>query len=405
MAVYQYSGTDRSGRSVKGKITSESQKAARQQLKKEGILLLSINSIIGGNRHGEKGVRLFGKKSVPLNELTLMTRQLASLVKANVPLIESITAVMEQSENETMRIALSDIRQNVNEGSSFSKSLANHPNIFTRVYINMVDAGESSGTLPLILVRLAEFLESQSRLRAKVISAMVYPTLMIGVGGVLMLGIFTFVIPKIAKIFSSMKKELPWYTELMLNISDFTVSYWWLLIIAAFGFITFLRFYLSTKGGIEKKDRVMLRLPIVGPLVRMIAVSRFANTMATLLNGGVPIVVSLGISKAIVNNQVLTAAISEAQENITEGNSLAEPLKNSGEFPPLILHMIAIGERTGDLPYMLEMVSQTYEEQVSIKVERFTALLEPVMVVFMGLAVGTIVMSVFTPLLQLQELT
>ena len=404
MAVYQYSGTDKSGRSVKGKITSESQKIARQQLKKEGILLLSIGSVTGSSQQRGKGVQLFARKSVPLNELTLITRQLASLVKANVPLIESITAIMEQSENETMKIALSDIRQNVNEGASFSKSLANHPNIFTKVYINMVDAGESSGTLPLVLVRLAEFLEIQSRLRAKVISAMVYPTLMIGIGGMLMLGIFTFVIPKIAKIFSSMNKELPWYTELMLNISDFTVSYWWLLIISAFGFITFLRFYLSTKSGIEKKDRVMLKLPIVGPLVRMIAVSRFANTMATLLNGGVPIVVSLGISKAVVNNQVLTAAISEAQENITEGHSLAEPLKNSGEFPPLILHMIAIGERTGDLPYMLEMVSQTYEEQVSIKVERFTALLEPMMVVFMGLAVGTIVMSVFTPLLQLQEL-
>lgn len=404
MAVYQYSGTDKSGRSVKGKITSESQKIARQQLKKEGILLLSIGSVTGSSQQRGKGVQLFARKSVPLNELTLITRQLASLVKANVPLIESITAIMEQSENETMKIALSDIRQNVNEGASFSKSLANHPNIFTKVYINMVDAGESSGTLPLVLVRLAEFLEIQSRLRAKVISAMVYPTLMIGIGGMLMLGIFTFVIPKIAKIFSSMNKELPWYTELMLNISDFTVSYWWLLIISAFGFITFLRFYLSTKSGIEKKDRVVLKLPIVGPLVRMIAVSRFANTMATLLNGGVPIVVSLGISKAVVNNQVLTAAISEAQENITEGHSLAEPLKNSGEFPPLILHMIAIGERTGDLPYMLEMVSQTYEEQVSIKVERFTALLEPMMVVFMGLAVGTIVMSVFTPLLQLQEL-
>ena len=405
MAVYQYSGTDKSGKNIKGKITSESKKTARQQLKKEGVLLFSINNITGYREQRGKGGQTFFKKSVPLNELTLMTRQLASLVKANVPLIESITAVLDQSENETMKLALSDIRQNVNEGTSFSKALSNHPNIFTNVYINMVGAGESSGTLPLVLVRLADFLEAQSRLRSKIVSAMVYPTLMIVIGGALMLGIFTFVIPKIAKIFASMRKDLPWYTELMLSISDFAVSYWWLIILVVFGGIAFFRTYLSTKTGIQRKDRVMLRLPIVGPLVRMIAVSRFANTMATLLSGGVPIVTSLGISKAIVNNYVLASAISKAQENITEGNSLVEPLKNSKEFPPLILHMVAIGEKTGDLPHMLEMVSQTYEEQVNIKVERFTALLEPVMIIFMGLSVGIIVLSVFTPLLQLQELT
>ena len=404
MATYQYKGTDAYGKNTKGTIEADSSKLARQRLKKDNIYVFEISERDIAKGESDVLKKVLGQKSVPLNEMTVMTRQLASLIKANIPLVEAVTAVMEQSEHPHLKAVLVDVRQLVNEGSSFSKALGRHPKVFSNIFINMVGAGESSGTLPLVLTRLADFLEAQGRLKTKITSATIYPLLMMVVGGGLMIGIFTFVIPKIGKIFDSMGKTLPWYTQVILNMSDFFVSYWWLVIVVVLGVMGLFRSYIATKGGRARRDYYLLKTPVVGDMVRIIAVSRFASTMSTLLNGGVPIIRALEIAKAVVDNDVLAGAITLAQENISEGNSIAAPLKKSGEFPVLIIHMIAIGERTGDLPHMLEMVAETYEEQVSIKVERFTTLLEPIMIVFMGLAVGVIVMAVFTPLMQLQQL-
>jgi general secretion pathway protein F len=233
---------------------------------------------------------------------------------------------------------------------------------------------------------------------------MTYPLLMICLGGGLMLVIFTFVIPKIANIFVSMNKVLPWYTKLLMDMSFFIREYWWLMGMVAFALSYFVKRHYSTPTGKVKKDRLFLKLPLFGPLVRMIAVSRFASTMATLLNGGVPIVNALGIVKSVVGNEILANAIATAKENITEGQSVTDPLRRSGEFPSLLIHMISIGEKTGELPQMLEMVAKNYEEQVNAQVERMTSMLEPIMIVVMGLSVGIIVMAVFVPLLQLQQL-
>lgn len=404
MPIYQYTGSDKEGNSVKGQVEADSPKGARQKLKRSGVLIFSITEQSAKKGQSELLRLLFGRKSVPVTEMTMMTRQLASLVKANIPLVEAITAVMEQSEHDTMKAILADVRQNVNEGSSLSKACAKHPRVFSPLFINMIDAGEASGTLPLVLVRLADFMESQLRLQTKVRSAMIYPVLMTVVGGGLMLGIFTFVIPRIAKIFDSMNKALPWYTEIILNISNFLVSYWLLLMIIFLVGGAMFRAYIGTEAGKAKKDAFALRAPGFGDVLRMVGVSRFANTMSTLLNGGVPIITALGIAKTVVNNVVLADAITMAQENITEGQSLAGPLKKSGEFPALIIHMISVGERTGELPGMLEMVASTYEEQVTVKIERFTTLLEPLMILVMGGAVGVIVLAVFAPLLQLQQM-
>lgn len=404
MPIYNYTGSDREGNNIKGSIEADSPKAARQKLKRNGTLIFTINEQSAKKGQSEILRLFFGSRSVPVPEMTMMTRQLASLVKANIPLVEAITAVMEQSEHATLKAILADVRQNVNEGISLSKACARHPRVFSPLFINMIDAGEASGTLPLVLVRLAEFMESQLRLQTKVKSAMIYPMLMIVVGGGLMLGIFTFVIPRIAKIFDSMNKALPWYTEVILNISSFLVEYWLPLIIGSFVAGALFRTYLGTESGAERKDRFALKAPGFGDVVRMVGVSRFANTMSTLLNGGVPIITALNIAKTVVNNRVLADAITMAQENITEGQSLAVPLKKSGEFPALIIHMISVGERTGELPQMLEMVASTYEEQVTVKIERFTTLLEPIMILVMGGGVGVIVLAVFAPLLQLQQM-
>lgn len=405
MPIFEYTGTDRTGTAVRSSIDAESIKSAKQKIKKLGVVLLSVEEKTPGKG---KAAALFpslsGSNSVNLRTLAMTTRQFASLIKANIPLVEALAALIDQTDNLKLRTTLADVRQQVNEGSSLRDALARHPKVFTNIFINMVESGEASGTLPLVLTRLADFLESQVRLRQKVTSAMTYPLLMAVIGGGLMMVIFTFVIPKIANIFLSLGKEMPWYTKLLMDLSFFIRDYWWMVFAFIGAAIYFTRKYFNTPSGRVKKDRMLLKLPLFGETIRMIAVSRFASTMATLLNGGVPLVTALGIVKSVVNNEILAQALHEARENITEGQSVSEPLKRSGEFPSLLIHMIAIGERTGELPNMLEMVSRNYEEQVSSKIERMTSMLEPLMIVIMGLSVGVIVMAVFVPLLDLQKL-
>lgn len=406
MPLFEYTGTDRIGSAVRSTVDADSLKSAKQKVKKSGVVLLSIHEKSSAKKSTLTTLfpTLSGAGSVSLRQLAVTTRQFSSLIKANIPLVEALAALIDQTESLKMKTTLADVRQQVNEGISLRNALSRHPKVFTPIFVNMVESGEASGTLPLVLQRLADFMESQVRLRAKVTSAMTYPLIMATVGGGLMLVIFTFVIPKIANIFVSMNKKLPWYTEALLNLSKFLTSYWWALIIGGLlvGFLV--KRHYSTPTGKVKKDRLLLNLPLFGEIVRLVAVSRFASTMATLLNGGVPLVSALGIVKSVVNNEVLADAIATAKENITEGQSISEPLKRSGEFPSMLLHMIAIGERTGELPPMLEMVAQNYEEQVNAKVDRMTSMLEPIMIVGMGLTVGVIVMAVFVPLLEMQKL-
>jgi general secretion pathway protein F len=301
-------------------------------------------------------------------------------------------------------VVLAQVRQEVNEGTSLSKASANHPKVFDTIFINMIEAGESSGTLSLVLIRLADLKEQQMRLRAKVISGMTYPVLMMTVAFGLMLAIFTFVIPKLTKIFDSMNKPIPTLTKVLMSMSDAIIGYWYLF--GVFGFFLYWMFnrYTSSEVGHAKWDAFKLKVPIAGPLVRMVAVTRFSSTMATLLSSGVPILTAMAIARNLVGSIPIAKAITNARENITEGQSIAEPLRRSGEFPPMMIHMIAIGEKTGELPDMLRNVAETYEEQVNTKIDAMTSLLEPLMIIGMGGAVGFIVMSVFMPLMEIMNI-
>lgn len=341
---------------------------------------------------------------VGIRDVALMTRQLASLVKANIPLVQALNALVAQTENQRLRVVLRQVMEDVNEGSSLAKATGKHANVFDNISVNMIEAGESSGNLSLVLLRLADLKEAQMRLRSKIVSAMTYPALMMGVAGFLMIAIFTFVIPKLTKIFDSMNKPIPPTTKFLMILSDFIVNYWWLIGIAGFVGVGFFRSYISSKKGAPKWDAFKLRVPVVGPLVRMIAVTRFSSTMATLLSSGVPILTSMNIAKNLVGNIPIAKAIGDARENITEGQSIAEPLRKSGEFPPLMIHMVSIGEKTGELPDMLKNVAETYEEQVDTRITGMTALLEPAMIIGMGIAVGFIVISVFIPLLSISDI-
>jgi general secretion pathway protein F len=401
--IFDYKALSPDGKTFKNIVEAENAKAARLKLKKQGLMVIDISEKTAAKPNKSGGTPFIGNR-VSVREVALMTRQLASLVKANIPLVEALNALVDQTENEKLKVVLAQVRQNVNEGSSLAKATAQHPKIFDTIFVNMIEAGESSGTLGLVLLRLADLKEAQMRLRSKIISAATYPALMMGVAGFLMIAIFTFVIPKLAKVFESMNKPMPATTKFLMFVSDIFVS-WWLVIIAM-GFFAFWLFrrWTNSPEGRPKWDAFKLRMPVLGPLIRMIAVTRFSSTMATLLGSGVPILTSMSIAKNLVGNVPIEKAVSQARENITEGQSIADPLRKSGEFPPMMIHMIAIGEKTGELPGMLNNVAETYEEQINSKIDTFTGLLEPMMIIGMGGAVGFIVLSVFLPLLEISNI-
>lgn len=402
--LYDYKGYSPQGKPLRGVVESDSPKSARQKLKKQGIMVSEMSEKSAAKPSANSvSVPFFGSR-IGGKDIALMTRQLASLVKANIPLVEALTALVDQTERDALKLVLSKVRDDVNEGSSLAKALASHPRAFDTIFVNMVEAGESSGTLGLVLVRLADLKEAQMRLRGKIVTGMTYPGLMMGVAMILMIVIFTFVIPKLTQIMESMNKPIPPVTRALMVISDSVVSYWYLLIVAGFLAAWMFRKYINTQSGRERWDRFKLSAPVIGVLLRLIAITRFATTMGTLLKSGVPILTAMSIARNLVGNTLIARAVDNAKENITEGQSIAEPLRRSGEFPPMVIHMIAIGEKTGELPDMLRNVAETYEEQVNARIESMTALLEPLMIIGMGGVVGFIVMAVFIPLMDISNI-
>lgn len=379
-------------------------RAARARLKKDGIYVVELKDKTKVVKR-DKGPRSNLRGGVSVQDLSMMTRQLATLLKANVPLVESLAAVAEQVENQTLSEAISDVKNKVNEGATFHKSIAQYPKIFNKIYISMCEAGEMSGTLDIILLRLAEFTEAQSALTSKVKSAMAYPVLIVVFVTLILMGLFVFVVPKIMAVYDAVPElVMPWYTKLVFDISGFMVDYWWVIIVGSvLGYVVFLNWKNSASGS-KQWDAVVLKIPVVGKLARTIAVSRFARTLSTLLTGGVPMLAAMGIVRNVVNNEVLAKAIDEARDNISEGESIAGPLKKSGQFPPLVIHMINIGEKTGELENMLTQVSDAYDFQVKTEVDSLTSLLGPIMIVVMGCVIGFIVFSIMIPLFEMSDM-
>ncbi len=401
--LFDYKAFDSGGKPMKGIVEAENVKAARIKIKKQGLMVTAISEKSASRPQGGSSIPFFGGR-ISAAEISTMTRQLASLVKANIPLVEALTALVEQTGNERLKVILEQVRQDVNEGSSLAKATGKHPKVFDNISVNMIEAGESSGTISLVLIKLADLRESQMRIRGKVIGGMTYPAIMMGVSLLLLVAIFAFVIPKISAVFDSLNKPLPPLTKFMIGVSGIVVD-WWFIIFGVIGFVawSFVRWTGSAKGR-PKWDRIKLGLPVFGQMFRLLAITRFASTMSTLLGSGVPIIAAMNIAKNLVDNIPIANAIMQARENITEGQSIAEPLKRSGEFPPMMIHMISIGEKTGELPEMLNNVAETYESQVSSQVEVMTTLIEPGMIVFMGGTIAFIIFSVFMPLIDMTNI-
>jgi general secretion pathway protein F len=402
MPLFEYRGLTRDGKNTKGTLDAENIRAARLKLKKDGIYVVDIRDRKKAANLASKQKRNTGGKRVPIKDMALMTRQLATLIKANIPLVDALSAVAEQVENPTLAEAVADCKNMVNEGSPFHKALSKYPNIFNNIYVTMCEAGEMSGTLDVILLRLAEFTESANAMRTKVSSALTYPVIMLVVTLGLLSFLFVFVIPKIVSVFEGYPElKLPWYTQLTISISGVMVNYWYIIlgVGTAVGFL-FLN-WKRTPEGRKKWDAISLRLPVFGELNRMVAVSRFTRTLATLLTGGVPMLNAMQIVRNVVDNAPIAEAIDEARSNISEGESIAGPLKKSGQFPPIVIHMVNIGEKTGELENMLVQVSDAYDFQVNNKIEAMTGLMGPVVLVLMGGVIGIIVFSVMMPMFEL----
>ncbi len=402
MPIYLYKGMDRAGKEVKNTINVESIAAAKQRVKSMGIMLIDIREQKAQNTGAGGSVLRIGG-SVPVDDLAIMTRQLATLIKAKIQIVEALAALTDQVENANLRLVLSDLRQKVNEGASLAKALQDHPKVFNSVYVNMVEAGEASGTLEIVLLRLADFTEQQVKLKNKIKGAMTYPVIMAVFGFTMMNVIFIFVIPKIAKIFISMKKELPFITQVCIWISNFLVNYWWLVIVMIIATVYGTLKYISTPKGESQWHALQLKLPILGILVKMINVSRFCSTLGTLMNSGVPILTALNIVKNLIPNVHMKDAVEKARQSVSEGASLAQPLVQSGFFPPLVTHMIKLGERSGELEPMLKIISENYEDQVQSRISGLTSVLEPIMMICLGTAIGFIVFAVVIPMMNMNQ--
>ena len=400
MPVYEYKGVNRAGNKVKGIIDADNQRNARLKLKKDGIYVMTLADKMKAQQK-KKSANSLSSGRVSVDEISNMTRQLSSLVKANIPLVDCLSAVSDQMENLYLKEVLADCRNNVNEGSTLQKAMLKYPKVFDNVFVSMVGAGEMSGSLDVILLRLAEFTEARSELRSRVQSAMMQPVITILAMIAILMGMFVYILPTITNILIDQGVEIPWYTQAVIDISDFMVNYWYLIIICLIGGFAFFMIWKSSTAGRPVWDRILLHLPIIGKIARMIAVSRFTRTLSTLLSGGVPMLNAMDIVRNVVDNAVLARAIDDARDNIREGESIAGPLRKSEQFPPIVIHMVSIGEKTGELERMLNQVAETYDFQVKNKVDGLTSVLNPIMTVLMGGVIGFIVISVLVPMMDM----
>ncbi|MBL8970096.1 MAG: type II secretion system inner membrane protein GspF [Myxococcales bacterium] len=412
MPAYAYTGLSKSGKAVKGIENADNVAALKGNLKRIGIFLTAVTETNQNNAAAAAGAggmsrevdlsALFDRISQKL--VARNTRLLATLLNAGVTLPEALQALTEQVESRRFKGVLSDIANRVNEGSSLADAVSRYPDIFLPLFINMVRAGEASGSLETVLLRIADFMDQQEELKGKVTSAMIYPIIMTVLSGGIVMMLMINVVPQITDMFDGMNAELPWNTKFLIWISNLLADYWFLFLAAGAGLVWLFRRWRATEIGRATFDTVILKVPIVGDLARKLAIARFARTLSTMLASGVQLLQALDIVRSLLGNWVLEKVVGTARDNIREGEGISPALKRSGEFPTLVTHMIAVGERSGQLEQMLIDVANAYDREVNTALTRMTAMLEPLMIVAMGGSVGFIVFSIMQPIMMLNEM-
>ncbi len=418
MPIFEYKAYAPGGSVQSGVIDADTSREARVRLRRENLLVSEIVEMKGGRRSArgkaggkesflQKMRRKRAATATPsmrnLEVLTSVTRQMGTLLASGIPLAETLKAIIEQSEQRSTETMFREIRERINQGASLADALSDHPQMFGDLYVNMVRAGEATGNVDVVLRRLADYLQAQRALRRKIVSALTYPVMMIGIGLIVVSILMTVVVPKITQMLLDQGQTLPTPTRILITISDLFKNYWWAAgLLLALVFFVIERVYKTDKGRLWL-DKTTLRLPILGDLMRKQAVARFTRTLSTLLQSGVPAVNSLEITRKVVGNRVIADATEHIRTRILEGTDIATPLKQTNAFPALVGYMVSVGEQSGELEQMLDRVAVAYDEEIDIATERMTAVIEPIMIIFLAVVVGYIVVSIVLPILQIGQ--
>jgi type IV pilus assembly protein PilC len=397
MAVFVYQGRTASG-NQNGEIEAPDRSAAVGELRRRSILVTKI-----AEKSAPKMSFKFGGK-VKDKEMAIFTRQFSTMIDAGLPLVQCLNILAEQSESKTLRSVTGQVARHVEAGSTLADALRRHPRTFDDLFTNLVEVGEAGGILDVVLQRLAAYIEKAAALKRKVKAAMVYPCAIIGVALLVVIFMLTFVIPTFAQMFKDLGADLPLPTKIVMILSDFVRSYILLIIAGMIGAVMALRSYYRTEGGRATIDALMLKTPVFGTLVRKVAVARFTRTLGTLVQSGVPILDGLRITARTAGNKVVEKAVLQCRAAVTEGKTLADPLRTSGVFPPMVTQMISVGEQTGALDAMLSKIADFYDDEVDTAVSTLTSLLEPIMIVFLGVVVGGLVVAMYLPIFKLVTL-
>ncbi len=396
MATFAYVGRSKSGTVKKGELVAKSRDEAVEQLRKQQVVVTSLEE-----KAAKQGYSFQLGSGVGEKDLVVFTRQFGTMINAGLPLIQCLEILSTQSESAALRTAVGEIKVQVEGGATFSDSLRKHSKIFDDLYVNMVHAGEVGGLLDTIMGRLSKHIEKAMKLKGQIKSAMVYPAAILGIAGIVITVLMIWVIPVFEKMFKEMsggKMGLPAPTQLVIDMSNFAQSYWYMILGVIFGVVTGIKKYYATQQGRLAIDKLLLKAPIFGELIRKASVAKFSRTLGTLLSSGVPLLEALTICAKTAGNKVVEGALLDAKVSISGGKTISDPLAKSGTFPKMVTHMIAVGESTGALDNMLGKIADFYEDEVDEAVTNLTTLLEPMMMVFLGITVGFIVVAMYLPI-------
>ncbi len=402
MGVFAYTAKTPDGKKVESVIRASDRGAAQAELKKKN---LTVSTLVE-QKGGKKAFTIFGppRPRVGTKDIAVMTRQLSTMISAGIPLLESLEILHEQASDPGFKIALDKIIERVRAGSDFSTALSEHPKLFTKIYVNMIKAGEASGQLDVILQRLADYMESVEELKREIRAAMTYPVISLVLILTITVGLIVGIVPKFQTIFQQMEmKELPAPTEILLKISDMLRDQYLILIGVTFVVVVGFILYIKTKPGMRQWHWFLLHAPVFGPLFRKVAISRFSRTFATLIQSGVPMLGALDIVAATAGNVLVEEAVLKAKDAVSKGETLGDPLTATRVFPPMVTRMISIGEKTGALEKLLMKIAEFYDGEVRATVKALTSLIEPMLIATMGFIVGFIVLSIFLPIIRIQQ--
>ncbi len=403
MSKFTYIAKDKAGHTIKGDMEVSSKQHALGILRDKGLLILKLEETRDVLSLSFLA-KLFGRKKVPNDEIMIFTRQMATMTEAGITVVTSLDTLVEQVDNALLKKTLQDVRDSVNTGASLSEAMGKHPSVFSPYFVNMIKAGESSGMLDNVLERLAIYLEKTSALNKKIRSAMIYPTVVTSMAVIITLVMILKVIPVFKDIFSGFGAALPGPTQFLINLSDWARKYFWLFCLILITATLAVRWYASTNKGRMNIDSIKLRLPILGPLSKKVAVSKFTRTLSTLVKSGVPILSALEIVAKTSGNVIIEKSVNDVKDSVREGESIAGPLEKSGLFPPLVTHMVAVGEKSGKLEKMLTKIADFFDSQVDAAVDGLTSLMEPLIIAFLGVVIGGIVICMFLPIFKISTI-